>query len=171
MAHADVAQLVEHHLAKVRVAGSSPVVRSTGPLADRPGVSRCPVDETTCPEHPWWRRAGAPSGLVAGAHGRTVRPRAEEGDMAPAGTQPLGGDELVRLLGHRTSGAVTGRAAPAWRRLSCRSASVPAGARAAGPEAGRRVGRRRRAPARPPDPGAPGTRRRRPRPAPRRSRP
>jgi hypothetical protein len=26
--HADVAQLVEHHLAKVRVAGSSPVVRS-----------------------------------------------------------------------------------------------------------------------------------------------
>src|SRR5947208_12834995 len=27
-AHADVAQLVEHHLAKVRVAGSNPVVRS-----------------------------------------------------------------------------------------------------------------------------------------------
>ena len=26
--HADVAQLVEHHLAKVRVAGSNPVVRS-----------------------------------------------------------------------------------------------------------------------------------------------
>ncbi len=29
--HADVAQLVEHHLAKVRVAGSNPVVRSEGP--------------------------------------------------------------------------------------------------------------------------------------------
>jgi hypothetical protein len=28
--HADVAQLVEHHLAKVRVAGSNPVVRSRG---------------------------------------------------------------------------------------------------------------------------------------------
>ena len=28
IAHADVAQLVEHHLAKVRVAGSSPVIRS-----------------------------------------------------------------------------------------------------------------------------------------------
>jgi hypothetical protein len=27
--HADVAQLVEHHLAKVGVAGSNPVVRST----------------------------------------------------------------------------------------------------------------------------------------------
>ncbi len=27
--HADVAQLVEHHLAKVRVAGSNLVVRST----------------------------------------------------------------------------------------------------------------------------------------------
>jgi hypothetical protein len=30
--HADVAQLVEHHLAKVGVAGSNPVVRSTKPL-------------------------------------------------------------------------------------------------------------------------------------------
>ena len=29
--HADVAQLVEHHLAKVRVAGSNPVVRSEAP--------------------------------------------------------------------------------------------------------------------------------------------
>jgi hypothetical protein len=29
---ADVAQLVEHHLAKVRVAGSSPVVRSEVPI-------------------------------------------------------------------------------------------------------------------------------------------
>ena len=34
--HADVAQLVEHHLAKVRVAGSNPVVRSTG----TPGFSQ-----------------------------------------------------------------------------------------------------------------------------------
>ena len=30
--HADVAQLVEHHLAKVRVAGSSPVIRSMKPV-------------------------------------------------------------------------------------------------------------------------------------------
>jgi hypothetical protein len=30
--HADVAQLVEHHLAKVRVAGSNPVVRSKNAL-------------------------------------------------------------------------------------------------------------------------------------------
>jgi len=29
--NADVAQLVEHHLAKVRVAGSNPVVRSVRP--------------------------------------------------------------------------------------------------------------------------------------------
>ena len=35
---ADVAQLVEHHLAKVRVAGSNPVVRSETGLA--PGSSR-----------------------------------------------------------------------------------------------------------------------------------
>src|SRR5690606_41254562 len=100
MAHADVAQLVEHHLAKVRVAGSSPVVRSTGPLADRPGVSRCPVDETTCPEHPWWRRAGAPSGLVARAPGRPVPTRAAEGAMAAAGPHPRRGDAPVRRRTH-----------------------------------------------------------------------
>ena len=42
---ADVAQLVEHHLAKVRVAGSNPVVRSaelalgfTGGVAERRGT-------------------------------------------------------------------------------------------------------------------------------------
>ena len=37
--HADVAQLVEHHLAKVGVAGSNPVVRSEKPQvrgAERP---------------------------------------------------------------------------------------------------------------------------------------
>jgi hypothetical protein len=33
--HADVAQLVEHHLAKVRVAGSNPVVRSETRLCGR----------------------------------------------------------------------------------------------------------------------------------------
>src|SRR6202042_238591 len=33
--HADVAQLVEHHLAKVRVAGSNPVVRSEARLCGR----------------------------------------------------------------------------------------------------------------------------------------
>src|SRR5262249_3050911 len=36
--HADVAQLVEHHLAKVRVAGSNPVVRSEAPDACRGGA-------------------------------------------------------------------------------------------------------------------------------------
>ena len=33
--HADVAQLVEHHLAKVRVAGSNPVVRSEEARGER----------------------------------------------------------------------------------------------------------------------------------------
>ena len=36
--HADVAQLVEHHLAKVRVAGSSPVIRSEEPGAPSPSI-------------------------------------------------------------------------------------------------------------------------------------
>src|SRR5207249_6631309 len=45
--HADVAQLVEHHLAKVRVAGSNPVVRSEAPdavyAAEGPHGSREPL--------------------------------------------------------------------------------------------------------------------------------
>ena len=48
---ADVAQLVEHHLAKVRVAGSSPVFRSTPPVGsmsvarveEGPGPSAAPL--------------------------------------------------------------------------------------------------------------------------------
>jgi hypothetical protein len=38
--HADVAQLVAHHLAKVRVAGSNPVVRSERPSQTRAGPAR-----------------------------------------------------------------------------------------------------------------------------------
>ena len=38
---ADVAQLVEHHLAKVRVAGSNPVVRSNGLVVLGGKWSRC----------------------------------------------------------------------------------------------------------------------------------
>ena len=42
---ADVAQLVEHHLAKVRVAGSNPVVRSKTPgqgVGASQGLTSCP---------------------------------------------------------------------------------------------------------------------------------
>lgn len=46
--HADVAQLVEHHLAKVRVAGSNPVVRSEWISA--PGSSSMGLDQMRgCP--------------------------------------------------------------------------------------------------------------------------
>ncbi len=55
--NADVAQLVEHHLAKVRVAGSNPVVRSKKMASDqgnwlsRPGdgMSGLPIMPITCP--------------------------------------------------------------------------------------------------------------------------
>ena len=43
---ADVAQLVAHHLAKVRVAGSNPVVRSEG-LTARPAPVEWPRGEAT----------------------------------------------------------------------------------------------------------------------------
>ena len=44
---ADVAQLVEHHLAKVRVAGSNPVVRSAVPRSIRPHSVEWPRGEAT----------------------------------------------------------------------------------------------------------------------------
>jgi hypothetical protein len=49
---ADVAQLVEHHLAKVRVAGSNPVVRSEVPEA----VSRAdgPLGSSVPARLPGW---------------------------------------------------------------------------------------------------------------------
>ena len=54
--HADVAQLVEHHLAKVRVAGSNPVVRSkqTAGQAPFPRVPDCfHGGEHDIEENPW----------------------------------------------------------------------------------------------------------------------
>ncbi len=46
LGHADVAQLVEHHLAKVRVAGSSPVIRSQSGIHSIPlGVVGWPRGE------------------------------------------------------------------------------------------------------------------------------
>src|SRR5690606_3059962 len=45
--HADVAQLVEHHLAKVRVAGSNPVVRSERPPTSGLALVEWPRGEAT----------------------------------------------------------------------------------------------------------------------------
>src|ERR1700739_3193829 len=45
---ADVAQLVAHHLAKVRVAGSNPVVRSKVQVASIPAVEWPSGEATAC---------------------------------------------------------------------------------------------------------------------------
>ena len=45
---ADVAQLVAHHLAKVRVAGSNPVIRSKVQLASIPAVEWPSGEATAC---------------------------------------------------------------------------------------------------------------------------
>ena len=45
---ADVAQLVAHHLAKVRVAGSNPVIRSKGAMASTPAVEWTSGEATAC---------------------------------------------------------------------------------------------------------------------------
>jgi hypothetical protein len=45
---ADVAQLVAHHLAKVRVAGSNPVIRSNGAVASTPAVEWPSGEATAC---------------------------------------------------------------------------------------------------------------------------
>ena len=47
-AHADVAQLVAHHLAKVRVAGSNPVIRSKVQDASNPTVEWPSGEATAC---------------------------------------------------------------------------------------------------------------------------
>ena len=60
---ADVAQLVEHHLAKVRVAGSNPVVRSEGTL--------CPCGMPFVAEWP----SGLGKGLQSPVHGFDSRLR------------------------------------------------------------------------------------------------
>jgi hypothetical protein len=45
---ADVAQLVAHHLAKVRVAGSNPVIRSKVQVASIPAVEWPSGEATAC---------------------------------------------------------------------------------------------------------------------------
>ena len=45
---ADVAQLVAHHLAKVRVAGSNPVIRSKVQMASIPAVEWPSGEATAC---------------------------------------------------------------------------------------------------------------------------
>ena len=52
--HADVAQLVEHNLAKVGVAGSNPVVRSTRTRRDLPAAGE--GKPLTWGDVPWWRQ-------------------------------------------------------------------------------------------------------------------
>jgi hypothetical protein len=76
--HADVAQLVEHHLAKVRVAGSNPVVRSISPVqrppARGPGTNRpraLLMSRSTT--------SGVPSALLPQALPHDVQKRREQG--------------------------------------------------------------------------------------------
>src|SRR3954468_23925121 len=77
--HADVAQLVAHHLAKVRVAGSNPVVRSAAPK----GVQWGPGPA-----------AGWPSGLGKGLQSPV---RGFDSRSRLAGTMLNGSKQLGRL--------------------------------------------------------------------------
>jgi hypothetical protein len=73
--HADVAQLVEHHLAKVRVAGSNPVVRSVVRLrvdADPRKTARRPSAKLA-PTAEW--PSGLGKGLQSPVHGFDSRLR------------------------------------------------------------------------------------------------
>ena len=67
--HADVAQLVEHHLAKVRVAGSNPVVRSEARLCGRFGR----LGQKHAPTAEW--PSGLGKGLQSPVHGFDSRLR------------------------------------------------------------------------------------------------
>jgi hypothetical protein len=95
--NADVAQLVEHHLAKVRVAGSNPVVRSVARL----GASLAPRETARRPSAKLAPMAEWPSGLGKGlqspVHGFDSRLRLRVFDelrssssslLSPGGTTP-----------------------------------------------------------------------------------
>src|SRR6266567_4186438 len=86
---ADVAQLVEHHLAKVRVAGSNPVVRSEG--------SVCPCGMPFAAEWP----SGLGKGLQSPVHGFDSRLRlydsSERQAARSAQTVPLTGSSSRRI--------------------------------------------------------------------------
>src|SRR5262249_55592591 len=80
--HADVAQLVEHHLAKVRVAGSNPVVRSVARLRvdsdPREAVRRPSVKLAPTAEWP----SGLGKGLQSPVHGFDSRLRLHQGSRS-----------------------------------------------------------------------------------------
>ena len=82
--NADVAQLVEHHLAKVRVAGSSPVIRSEVGIAS---------SMTTCHQHGGLaeRRGNGLQSRVHGFESRTHLARA----IGAAGARFLDTEEVT----------------------------------------------------------------------------
>ena len=119
---AGIAQLVEHHLAKVGVAGSSPVSRSDTPVGS-----------------PWMRSARSPGGFFHGRPGgdgrcrappscrrrsQVVRQRSAKppfgGSNPPGASSPQGG----RLTTGSTASAAAAAGTPlhtCWSRPPCRS--------------------------------------------------
>ena len=109
--HADVAQLVEHHLAKVRVAGSNPVVRSEAPdlVLARQRVSTrlfgiAGAGDQAPPAAEW--PSGLGKGLQSPVHGFDSRLRlAESRAVSSAGerfpdTEEVTGSNPVRPTGY-----------------------------------------------------------------------
>ena len=120
---ADVAQLVEHHLAKVRVAGSNPVVRSIPPPRPRThraigaAVARFPDTEEVTGSIPVSptpsRRASAPRPGLFCVRGEA--PHAGSRSRGPPGPRSrCAASEVSRVDGDET--AVTSPAAPTRRR-------------------------------------------------------
>ena len=68
---ADVAQLVEHHLAKVRVAGSSPVIRSEAPTLGKSSTVGWPRGEAAACKAVYTGSNPVPTSLI-GAIGAAV---------------------------------------------------------------------------------------------------
>ena len=84
-AYADVAQLVAHHLAKVRVAGSNPVVRSEEPLGSTPDLHD--LDVTVAQGVPAEWPSGLGKGLQSPVRGFDSRSRLERhGRLAQSGS-------------------------------------------------------------------------------------
>src|SRR5262249_10237219 len=102
---ADVAQLVEHHLAKVRVAGSRPVVRSTQPDTSKgKGATAAAKRRAAARPGGGGRRQDRNRGAEASAHaeagiGARVRGRmAGRNGHRAVGAAPNAGSGAIRLL-------------------------------------------------------------------------
>src|SRR5699024_561320 len=129
---ADVAQLVEHHLAKVRVAGSNPVVRSIPPPRPRTpraigaAVARFPDTEEVTGSIPVSPTTQGPLGI----EGAFVVPRSAQGGSVYSGHMQIWSGRAYPLgatLTARAPSSPSSRKSPSASSCGCPTTTAPNG--------------------------------------------